>query len=74
MTWGGASAGYWATGMVGMATAPARIRTSEQTEARMGRRMNVSTIYSALMGAPSPIFWMPETTTLSPAFTPPVTT
>jgi hypothetical protein len=27
-----------------MATAPARIRMSEQTDARIGRRMNVSTI------------------------------
>ena len=46
VTCGGASAGYCATGMVGMATAPARMRTSEQTDARIGRRMKVSTIWS----------------------------
>src|SRR5688572_1989235 len=32
--------------MVGMATAPARMRTSEQTDARIGRRMKVSTTSS----------------------------
>ena len=36
--------------------------TSEQTDARIGRRMKVSTNmrYWGLTGAPSPIFWMPD--------------
>ena len=36
-TCGGARSGYCATGMVGIATAPARMITSEQTDARIGR-------------------------------------
>ncbi len=75
LTCGGASSGYCATGIVGIAIAPARMRTSEQTEARIGRRMKVSTnIYCTLTGAPSASFWMPEVTTRSPAFSPPLTT
>jgi hypothetical protein len=41
---GGASSGYCPTGIVGMAVAPARMMTREQTDARIGRRMKVSTI------------------------------
>src|SRR5688572_12884856 len=40
---GGASAGYCATGIVGIATTPARMMTSEQTDARIGLVMNVLT-------------------------------
>ena len=50
MTCGGASVGYCATGIVGIATAPARMRTSEQTDARIGRRMKVSTNIAGLLG------------------------
>src|SRR5262245_21772732 len=42
-TCGGASSGYCAIGSVGMASRPARMMTSEQTEERMGRLMKVST-------------------------------
>lgn len=72
---GGASGGNCATGIVGMAITPPRMMTSEQTEARIGRLMNVLTnIYSALTGAPSAIFCMPATMSLSPALSPPLTT
>jgi hypothetical protein len=37
ITCGGARSGYCATGIVGMATTPARMITSEQTDARIGR-------------------------------------
>ena len=40
---GGASSGNCAIGSVGIAMAPARMITSEQTLARIGRRMKVST-------------------------------
>src|SRR4026207_1753721 len=40
---GGASTGYCATGIDGIATTPARMMTSEHTDARIGRRMNVLT-------------------------------
>src|SRR5215470_2106892 len=43
LTVGGATCGYWAIGICGMASTPARMITSEQTVARIGRRMNVST-------------------------------
>src|SRR5215213_10831731 len=70
VTCGGATSGYCATGMVGIARAPARTMTSEQTVARMGRWMKVSTNMGQLAGAgaagasddtartgaPSPIF------------------
>src|SRR5215218_9638219 len=50
-TVGGATSGYQAIGIAGMASAPARTMTSEQTVARIGRRINVSTnIASALRG------------------------
>src|SRR5262245_35848492 len=39
----GATSGYWAIGIDGIANAPARMITSEQTVARIGRLMNVST-------------------------------
>ena len=42
-TVGGATSGYQAIGMVGMASAPASTMTSEQTLARIGRLMKVST-------------------------------
>ena len=75
MTVGGASSGYCAIGIVGIASAPARMMTSEQTVARIGRRMKVSTNmtdgnrlshgrmagHCAWIGTPSPSFWMPET-------------
>src|SRR3989304_5214018 len=48
-TVGGATSGYHAIGMPGMASAPARTMTSEQTVARIGRVMKVSTN----IGAPS---------------------
>ena len=81
---GGASGGYCATGIVGIAISPARMMTSEQTDARMGRRMNVSTninglrtrgpAYSRRTGAPSASFWTPDTMTRSPGLSPPWTT
>jgi hypothetical protein len=40
---GGAKAGYWAIGIVGIAIAPARMMTSEHTEARIGRLTKVFT-------------------------------
>src|SRR5215472_3071004 len=40
---GGASGGNCATGIVGMATRPKRMMTSEQTDAMIGRLMNVFT-------------------------------
>src|SRR6185437_6574018 len=40
---GGASGGYCAIGIVGIAMSPARMMTSEQTDARIGRRMKVLT-------------------------------
>ncbi len=75
---GGASGGNCATGIVGIATRPKRIRTSEQTDERIGRRMKVLTnmrprVYWALTGAPSAIFWMPDTMSWSPALSPPLT-
>jgi hypothetical protein len=42
--WGGASAGNWAMGSVGMETAPARMISRAQTVAKMGRRMKNSTM------------------------------
>src|SRR2546425_556692 len=42
-TCGGASSGNWAIGSVGMTMTPARMITSEQTLARIGRLMKVST-------------------------------
>src|ERR1700730_1533008 len=42
-TCGGARSGYCAIGSVGMAITPARMITSEQTLARIGRLMKVST-------------------------------
>src|SRR5688572_5562906 len=42
-TVGGATSGYCAMGIDGMASAPARTMTSEHTDARIGRLMNVST-------------------------------
>ena len=42
-TVGGATSGNWAIGIVGIASAPARTMTSEQTVARTGRVMKVST-------------------------------
>jgi hypothetical protein len=41
--WGGASAGNCAMGRVGRDTAPARMISSAQTVAKMGRRMKNST-------------------------------
>src|SRR5690349_10139026 len=46
---GGARLGYCATGIVGMASSPARMSTSEQTEARIGRRMKTSTNMTAAL-------------------------
>src|SRR5215207_9197373 len=51
VTCGGATSGYCATGMVGIARAPARTMTNEQTVARMGRWMKVSTNMGQLAGA-----------------------
>src|SRR6202022_576575 len=42
-TCGGARSGYCAIGSVGIAISPARMITSEQTLARIGRLMKVST-------------------------------
>src|SRR5258705_13270806 len=43
VTVGGATCGYCAIGICGIASTPARMITSEQTVARMGLRMKVST-------------------------------
>ena len=67
LTCGGATSGYCATGMVGMASAPASTMTSETTDARTGREMKVSTNMTyepdGDTGAPSPSFWTLETMT-----------
>ena len=73
-TVGGATSGYCAIGIAGIASAPASTITREQTVARMGRRMKVSTNIAAsqlgLTGAPSPIFCRLETMTRSPGLSP----
>src|SRR5438477_9499016 len=43
LTVGGATCGYCAIGICGIASTPARMITSEQTVARIGLRMKVST-------------------------------
>jgi hypothetical protein len=54
---GGASSGYCDTAIVGMEMAPARMMTSEQTDARMGRLMKVLTnmCQSSLSALRSPL-------------------
>src|SRR5688572_19965195 len=51
VTWGGASSGYCAIGSVGILTAPARMITSEQTLAMIGRLIKVSTNMSVFRTA-----------------------
>src|SRR5712691_10617295 len=53
-TCGGASSGNCAIGSVGMAMAPARTITSEQTLARIGRLIKVSTIMVVSPGPKGP--------------------
>jgi hypothetical protein len=47
LTVGGATCGYCAIGICGIESTPPRMMTREQTVARIGRRMNVSTNITA---------------------------
>src|SRR5580765_2051467 len=54
LTAGGVRSGYRATGSVGIAISPPRMMSSEQTVARIGRRMNSSENMSVLPSLAGP--------------------